>query len=559
LKTRRILIFLTIFFREIICFGQSIEWERNYPPPAGVGSATIHRLHSLSDTGFISCGAILASDYFPEIVFFDTAGILTKRIPFRFNDTARGYAYDLVNIPNSDEFYFLGHSVALNYSRDFVCRLTSNGDTVWCNKYYYPGSLYRTISKGVSFPDKSLITVGFRQYQTTFLDLFIRKIDSLGATVFEKNYPLPGIQKANSVIDRFDGSILISGQNDDDHLLSIFDLSGDFVWDTIIDFMSGTFGFNSIINYPDLSVQMAAWNLISFPNYNSKLLRFNRNLTFDWTISEPTGSLGLATNTDSSLLRGSYGLGPTFPLAFSEGDGLSNLWTLNFPLANNPRGISETLLIGSNEGILYGYQDNGTNLGYWISKISGVGEPWVPDPCQLSPAAPGFSWIYDVGILICDDTSFSGLQYHDSVYSYEWFTSNGFSSDSSKLYAIWDTATEPTIDVTLIIENFYQCKDTLTLTLNKYVNGISSLIHDEISFNLYPNPVGDRLTIESISKETQMLLGRIDLYDLNGREVLHSQIRKQKEDLDLSFLSPGIYFARIEVNGVVERFKVIKN
>jgi Secretion system C-terminal sorting domain len=165
---------------------------------------------------------------------------------------------------------------------------------------------------------------------------------------------------------------------------------------------------------------------------------------------------------------------------------------------------------------------------------------------------------YDVGILICDDTSFSGLQYHDSVYSYEWFTSNGFSSDSSKLYAIWDTASQPTIDVTLIIENFYQCKDTLTVTLNKYVNGISSLIHDEISFNLYPNPVGDRLTVESISKESQNLEGRIDLYDLNGREVLTSIIRQGKEELDLSFLSPGVYIARIEVNGVVVRRKVVK-
>jgi len=134
----------------------------------------------------------------------------------------------------------------------------------------------------------------------------------------------------------------------------------------------------------------------------------------------------------------------------------------------------------------------------------------------------------------------------------------GLWKDSSNLYTLWDTATEPTIDVTLIIENFYRCKDTITVTLNKYVNGITAAIQDDIQVNLFPNPVDGILIIESVSKAGQTISGNIELFDLHGRELLRYPLRKAKEKIDLSALSPGLYIACIEVNGVVERRKVVK-
>ena len=69
---------------------------------------------------------------------------------------------------------------------------------------------------------------------------------------------------------------------------------------------------------------------------------------------------------------------------------------------------------------------------------------------------------------------------------------------------------------------------------------------------VYPNPAGNYLIIEITSKAHKPIERTVTLIDVNGKEVLSQALKKTSEMLDLSGLPPGIYFAKIKVNGVVE-------
>jgi len=76
--------------------------------------------------------------------------------------------------------------------------------------------------------------------------------------------------------------------------------------------------------------------------------------------------------------------------------------------------------------------------------------------------------------------------------------------------------------------------------------------------NVYPNPAGNYLIIEITSKAHKPIEGTVTLSDVNGRVVISQPLRTSKETLNLSGLPPGIYLVKIEVNGVVEHRKVVK-
>jgi len=81
---------------------------------------------------------------------------------------------------------------------------------------------------------------------------------------------------------------------------------------------------------------------------------------------------------------------------------------------------------------------------------------------------------------------------------------------------------------------------------------------ESIGMNMFPNPARDHLIIEFTSKDKRPMEGSFSLSNINGREVLSQPLRTSKETLNLTSLPPGIYFAKIEVNGVVEYRKVVK-
>ena len=76
------------------------------------------------------------------------------------------------------------------------------------------------------------------------------------------------------------------------------------------------------------------------------------------------------------------------------------------------------------------------------------------------------------------------------------------------------------------------------------MNVLSPLSSESFNGNisiLYPNPVKNYLTIENNHQ-----IKSIKIYNQLGQKILAKEINNEKTDLDLSFISPGIYTIQIE-------------
>ncbi|MBO5956795.1 MAG: choice-of-anchor J domain-containing protein [Bacteroidales bacterium] len=83
------------------------------------------------------------------------------------------------------------------------------------------------------------------------------------------------------------------------------------------------------------------------------------------------------------------------------------------------------------------------------------------------------------------------------------------------------------------------------------VSDETSIIEENIAFDIYPNPVNDRLYIE-----TQTLT--IEIYDVYGRiqKLRNSETQKLRNSIDVSNLKSGVYFVKVvtENGEAVQRF-----
>ena len=85
----------------------------------------------------------------------------------------------------------------------------------------------------------------------------------------------------------------------------------------------------------------------------------------------------------------------------------------------------------------------------------------------------------------------------------------------------------------------------------------TTITEENISFNIYPNPVDDKLYIETL---TQTSTQTIEIYDVYGRQQDYKTTRLQAcVEFDLTSLKSGIYFVKIntEDGNIVKR--IIKN
>jgi hypothetical protein len=79
-----------------------------------------------------------------------------------------------------------------------------------------------------------------------------------------------------------------------------------------------------------------------------------------------------------------------------------------------------------------------------------------------------------------------------------------------------------------------------------------------LHFRLFPNPVNDKLTLELDDLKDGPV--RVSILNLLGQTLLSESYRKaSREVLDVDFLSPGIYFLRVEKDGREGVRKFVKN
>ena len=98
-------------------------------------------------------------------------------------------------------------------------------------------------------------------------------------------------------------------------------------------------------------------------------------------------------------------------------------------------------------------------------------------------------------------------------------------------------------------------------TVTAYIDNLQSsntLGIDDVnqisSFNFFPNPVNDVLTIKA-----QASIDSITVYNMLGQAVVRSTPNTTDSTVDMSALQTGAYFVQVSINNTVKTVRVIKN
>lgn len=83
----------------------------------------------------------------------------------------------------------------------------------------------------------------------------------------------------------------------------------------------------------------------------------------------------------------------------------------------------------------------------------------------------------------------------------------------------------------------------------------SDVAIDQDNIKLFPNPTSNRIYIQFPTKESQL---DISVFDILGKLVLHTVITQTNNQLDLSWISKGMYMAKIVSKNSTRSFKIIK-
>lgn len=81
----------------------------------------------------------------------------------------------------------------------------------------------------------------------------------------------------------------------------------------------------------------------------------------------------------------------------------------------------------------------------------------------------------------------------------------------------------------------------------------NELFENENAFKLFPNPVNNVLNIQS-----RNTIDSVSIYNMLGQEVISIKTKSNKEEISMSDLKTGTYFAKITSNGVTETLRVLK-
>ena len=98
--------------------------------------------------------------------------------------------------------------------------------------------------------------------------------------------------------------------------------------------------------------------------------------------------------------------------------------------------------------------------------------------------------------------------------------------------------------------------DCAELGIVSIVGDATAGVSDNIlgGFSFYPNPSNDILNLKSVKS-----IDSVSIYNLLGQEVMQSKVNATYSQLDVSSLSIGTYIMKVNVNGEVGTFKIIKN
>lgn len=104
--------------------------------------------------------------------------------------------------------------------------------------------------------------------------------------------------------------------------------------------------------------------------------------------------------------------------------------------------------------------------------------------------------------------------------------------------------------------NFFSASDNIEMYMDDFVLAAGELSVNEFSadvFSVYPNPVKDKLTIESKSA-----VNSVAIYDVLGKQVLAVQPDAVSPQIDMSRLPSGAYLVKVTIGDSSKTVKVLK-
>jgi ELWxxDGT repeat protein len=152
--------------------------------------------------------------------------------------------------------------------------------------------------------------------------------------------------------------------------------------------------------------------------------------------------------------------------------------------------------------------------------------------------------------------------------NYELWKSDGSAAGTSKVLDIHPSTTVgsyPGEFALALGKVFFAATDNThgreLWVINAAATDVEELTSDQ-TLTLYPNPANDQLKIKWRSENLDQSLNKIEVSDLNGRSLLSETLTDAKGDfsysLNVSNLSPGIYFVNLQGDGYNKTMKFVK-
>ncbi|MEQ9146935.1 MAG: T9SS type A sorting domain-containing protein, partial [Cytophagales bacterium] len=510
----------------------------------------------ITNSSHLICAGYAAGK--PTIFKTDTLGNILWFKNIIGDTLENGYYNFILDIPEEPGHYYVGayasESLPVARNTDILIKMDSAGDTLWTRKFTYP-TFFSTLRDALVLNDKSVLTTG-EVLDATGYNIIARRVDSVGNTMWENLYSIPEEQFGLNIIEMMDGSIVISGRHSNRKYSFIrIDFNGTLLDHNIVpSIRNSQYGIQKLSLLPNNNIAMSAFSVAGLDEIGhyvelDQYLDTVKNLEIGNAIF-----LGPVVLANYNLLFN----GITFSndLYFNIVDQsittihwdtlYANLNDTNLFQSNAYTFLNGAFYLGGIGGIINDYD-------YRIAKFSGLTDPWVPNRCSFQPPIAGFDYEYNYPVLTLRDTSSGGLKYHDTIYTWQWNTSNGFSGTDDSLQVFFDTAISKILDVELIISNWYGCTDTASVTLNFQPNGIEKIKEWEV--NIFPNPAKDVLNIQM---EEYLGEAIFSLYNLQGRLKMKKNLNQAKVMLSIASLPKGLYIYEVENLEQKKRGKLVK-
>ena len=124
--------------------------------------------------------------------------------------------------------------------------------------------------------------------------------------------------------------------------------------------------------------------------------------------------------------------------------------------------------------------------------------------------------------------------------SYNYTPDIGYVGDDNFSYCVYDN---------------YNLSETVTVALNILASNINDTTDSSpsgLQLKAFPIPASDQITFESES-----VMGRIQLFDINGKQIYSTLANSKLQTIDVSSFSSGNYIATTEIEGKIIATKVV--